>query len=110
MAKKNIGRKIWSSLYGIGEGILDTVSFGLTDNLTDKGYEFASHLGKASEEDIIKSGQFRDLGNIGGAVAGGLLTGNVKGAINEGAEGVSNFVGDTHADNWLKNTLNIAAY
>ena len=30
---------VGSGLYGLGEGILDTLTFGLTDELTDKGYE-----------------------------------------------------------------------
>jgi len=33
-----IMKDIGAGAYGIGEGILDTATFGLTDQLTDKGY------------------------------------------------------------------------
>jgi len=42
-------RGIGSAAYGIGEGVVDTLTFGLTDNLTDKGYEKLSQLGDVDE-------------------------------------------------------------
>lgn len=86
MAKRFL-RNLWSGAYGVAEGIVDTATFGLTDELTDKGYEELSELGASSEEGIRYGRQIRNIGNIGGAVAGGAITGNVTGAIQEGLEG-----------------------
>lgn len=90
MPKTGFLNKMGSLLYGNVEGVLDTVSFGLTDTMTDKLWE--NTLNKKGAKNL---NQFRGAGNIAGAVGGGILTGNVSGAINEGLEGFGDIAGNS---------------
>ena len=86
-------RGIGAGAYGIAEGALDTLTFGLTDNLTDKGYEKLSSLGADRLDDKSKGrlDATRGFGNTAGAIGAAALTGGAttKSAISEGVEGLA---------------------
>jgi hypothetical protein len=85
---------IGSGLYGIGEGILDTVTFGLTDELTDKGYEYLQEVGPMKGEDNVGDA-IRGGANLAGATAGAVLTGGATTgtAISQGSKGAGEALG-----------------
>ena len=84
---------IGAGLYGAAEGILDTVTLGLTDNLTDKGFD-ALFTGEKNKN----VGGIRGAGNVVGGVAGGFINpagtgaavGQVAGGMGEMAEATEN--------------------
>jgi hypothetical protein len=84
----------WKSLgataYGIGEGLLDTVTFGATDPLTDLGYNALQKLGGSTESEIREQNSLRGYGTAAGAITGGVLTGGASTgtAIQQGAKGI----------------------
>jgi hypothetical protein len=87
-------RGIGSAAYGIGEGVVDTLTFGLTDNLTDKGYEKLSQLGDVDDRQAGRLDAARGFGNTAGAITGAAITGGAttKAAISEGVEGLASGV------------------
>ena len=104
---------VGSGLYGLGEGILDTLTFGLTDELTDKGYEaIRAKAGLADVEydeygNVIGSDAgagIRGMANAAGAVGGAVLTGGVNtgAAISEGAGGIGDALGATGNEDLAK--------
>lgn len=84
----------WKSLgaaaYGVGEGLLDTVTLGATDQLTDMGYEALQRAGGSSEQEIREQNSLRGYGTTAGAITGGILSGGAATgtAIQQGAKGV----------------------
>jgi hypothetical protein len=87
-------RGIGSAAYGVGEGIVDTLTFGLTDNLTDKGYEKLSQLGDVDDRQAGRLDAVRGFGNTAGAVTGAVISGGATtdAAISEGVEGLASGV------------------
>jgi hypothetical protein len=87
-------RGIGSAAYGIGEGVVDTLTFGLTDNLTDKGYEKLSQIGDVDDRQAGRLDAMRGFGNTAGAITGAAITGGAttKAAISEGVEGLASGV------------------
>jgi hypothetical protein len=87
-------RQLGEFAYGVGEGTLDTVTGGLTDSFTDMGHDALAKAAGTTYEG--KEGQklkrIHGAGKIGGAITGGITTGNVAGAINQGAEGASDIL------------------
>jgi hypothetical protein len=83
-------RGIGAGAYGAGEGLLDTLTFGLTDPITDKGFDALSRLGNRTPEDIEREKMIRGFGNTAGAITGGVLSGGAAtgSAISEGSEGL----------------------
>jgi hypothetical protein len=90
----NFLRGIGSAAYGAGEGLLDTLTFGLTDTLTDKGFDKLAGMGGRSQSEIEKDRMIRGFGNAAGAIGGAALTGGAttSAALNEGIEGVTSGV------------------
>jgi hypothetical protein len=90
----NVMRGIGAGAYGVGEGLLDTLTFGLTDTLTDKGFDKLAGMGGRSESEVEKDKMIRGFGNVGGAVLGAGLTGGAatSSAVNEGIEGLTSGV------------------
>ena len=86
-------RGIGAGAYGVAEGALDTLTFGLTDNLTDKGYEKLSSLGadRLDDKSAARLDATRGFGNTAGAIGAAALTGGAttKSAISEGLEGLA---------------------
>lgn len=95
----NVWRGIGAGAYGVGEGLLDTLTFNLTDPITDKGAEKLMAMGNRSPEEIEKERMIRGFSNVGGAVLGAALTGGAttSAAVSQGigglTEGVTNIKG-----------------
>jgi hypothetical protein len=98
--------KVGGTAYGILEGTLDTVTGGLTDTLTDKGYEALSKLdGTDNDEEINK---FRGAGTMAGAVVGGIVSGNVAGASQQGLKGASQTFTNSKVSNTFSDLSQVA--
>lgn len=84
----------WKSLgataYGVGEGLLDTITMGATDQLTDLGYNALQKLGGSTESQMREQNSLRGYGTTAGAITGGILSGGATTgtAIQQGAKGV----------------------
>jgi hypothetical protein len=85
-----IWRDIGAGAYGVGEGLLDTLTLGATDQLTDLGYQGLQKLGGSTEDEIREQNSIRGYGTAAGAIAGGFLSGGAATgtAIQQGAKGV----------------------
>jgi GH24 family phage-related lysozyme (muramidase) len=75
--------KIGAGLYGAAEGVLDTATFGLTDNLTDK-VKFSS-----PEAEAIRAGT-NVVGNVAGAVINPAATGTAVGQSGDNLKDLAN--------------------
>jgi lysozyme len=77
--------------YGVGAGTLNAVTGGLTQPITDMGHDALAEAAGTTYEG--KEGQklkrLEGAGTAVGAVVGGVTTGNVQGAISQGAKGVN---------------------
>lgn len=93
---KNIG----SAAYGIGEGLLDTLTLGATDPLTDLGYEALQKAGGSTADEIREQNSLRGYGTTAGAIGGGILSGGTTtgSAIQQGAKGIGAGVGQGSPD------------
>ena len=103
-------RNIGAGAYGIGEGMLDTLSMGYTDKLTDKGYDALSKVGNASAEELEQGKSVRGFGNTAGAVGGAVLNpASMGSAVSEGSEGlaagVTNLEGTNEKFDKIANTI-----
>ena len=84
----------WKSLgagaYGVGEGLLDTITMGATDQLTDMGYEALQKAGGSTADEIREQNSVRGYGTAAGAITGGIISGGAAtgSAIQQGAKGV----------------------
>jgi len=84
----------WKSLgagaYGLGEGLLDTITLGATDKLTDMGYEGLQRLGGSTADEIREQNSVRGYGTTAGAITGGILSGGAAtgSAIQQGSKGL----------------------
>jgi hypothetical protein len=93
----NFLKHVGAGAYSLGEGILDTVTMGATDQLTDKGFEGLTKLGNknmdlsdpANAKFLRTQQQIKGYGNTTAAVATGIATGNVQGAVTQGAKGLN---------------------
>ena len=89
-----LAKDIGAGLYGVGEGLLDTVTFGATDQFTDMGYKALQEAGGSTEAQKDQQNSINSFSKIGGAVAGGFLnpasTGTAIGQTSKGlSEGIS---------------------
>ena len=82
-------RSIGAGAYGVGEGLLDTLTFGLTDQITDKGYNALAGMGNRDKEDLERDRMIRGFGNTAGAIGGAVVSGGAAtgSAVSEGFEG-----------------------
>jgi hypothetical protein len=76
--------------YGVGEGLLDTLTFGATDQLTDLGYNALQKAGGSTEDEIREQNSVRGYGTTIGAATGGVVSGGATTgtAIQQGAKGL----------------------
>jgi len=86
--KASIGEDFMAGLYGVGEGLVDTLTFGLTDELTDAGFK---GLQAAAGHDVNsveakRQAGIKGWGNVGGAVTGAFI--NPASAFSAGQEGL----------------------
>jgi hypothetical protein len=89
-AKGRIWKDIGATAYGIGEGLLDTITLGATDKLTDAGYTALQKVGKSTQDEMREQNSLRGYGTTAGAIGGGFLTGGATtgSAIQQGAKGL----------------------
>lgn len=93
----NFLKHLGAGAYSVGEGMLDTVTGGATDQLTDKGFEWLTKVGNknmdlsdpANARFLKTQQQIKGYGNTAAAVTTGILTGNVQGAVTQGAKGLN---------------------
>jgi hypothetical protein len=86
--KASVGEDFLAGLYGVGEGLLDTVTFGLTDELTDAGFK-ALQAGAGHDVNSVEAKRQAGIagwGNVGGAVTGAII--NPASAFSAGQEGL----------------------
>jgi hypothetical protein len=85
-----VWKDIGAAAYGAGEGLLDTLTFGATDALTDLGYQGLQKLGGSTEDEIREQNSIRGYGTAAGAITGGILSGGATTgtAIQQGAKGI----------------------
>jgi len=85
-----VWKSIGAGLYGAGEGLLDTITLGATDKLTDLGYEGLQKLGGSTADEIREQNSIRGYGTTAGAITGGILSGGAAtgSAIQQGAKGL----------------------
>ena len=94
---------VGSTLYGIGEGVLDTLTFGATDALTDKGYDWLRSEADLADVEYDEEGNpigsdmgagLRGIGNTTGAIGGAFINPSAAGtAVSQGAKGVGDALG-----------------
>lgn len=96
---KNLG----AGAYGAGEGILDTVSMGATDQLTDAGYNALQNVGNNSEDEMREQNSIRGYATAAGAITGGVLTGGgaTGTAIQQTAKGLGAGISEGSKDSKL---------
>jgi hypothetical protein len=115
------GGKVWKHIgagaYALGEGLLDTLTMGATDQLTDKGYYALQKLGNKNldlsdpkvQKYIKTQDQIKGYGNAAAAITTGIFTGNVKGATTQTAKGLNTaFQASDWATDDFKKWSNIA--
>lgn len=95
-----VWKDIGAAAYGVGEGLLDTVTLGATDQLTDAGYKALQKAGGSTEQEMREQNSLRGYGTTVGAVGGAVLTGGATtgSAISQGAKGLGAGVGEGSPD------------
>lgn len=98
-----VWRSIGAGAYGVGEGLLDTLTLGATDQLTDLGYSALQKVGGAKGDELREQDSIRGYGTAAGAITGGILSGGATtgSAIQQGAKGVGAGVGQGSPDSKL---------
>jgi hypothetical protein len=89
-----IGKNIGAGLYGIGEGLLDTITLGATDQFTDMGYKALQKAGGSTEDEIREQDSIHGFSQAAGAIGGAVInpagTGAAIGQTGKGlGEGIS---------------------
>jgi hypothetical protein len=95
------GGKAWKHIgagaYALGEGMLDTLTMGATDQLTDKGYYALQKAGNKNldlndpevQKYIKTQDQIKGYGNTAAAITTAAFTGQVGSAVNQSAKGLN---------------------
>jgi hypothetical protein len=98
-----VWRSIGAGAYGLGEGLLDTLTLGATDQLTDLGYSALQKVGGAKGDELREQNSIRGYGTAAGAITGGILSGGAAtgSAIQQGAKGVGAGVSQGSPDSKL---------
>lgn len=110
----DIAKGVGAGAYGLGEGLLDNLTLGLTDGLTDKGYQMLNNLNNDSQSQKI-SNIVRSSGNIVGQVGGAIATGGattttaISGGLKSGNDIVQNTVKDDKAKQIVGMGSNLAS-
>lgn len=96
---KNLG----AGAYGAGEGILDTISMGATDQLTDAGYNALQNAGGDTEDAKREQNSIRGYGTAAGAITSTFLTGggSTGTAIQQTAKGLGAGISEGSKDSKL---------
>lgn len=85
----DVVKKIGAGAYGVGEGFVDTLTMGATDQLTDMGYEGLQDLAGSEGKNATTEDMIRGFGTTAGAVTGAVVNPAATGtAISQGAKGL----------------------
>ena len=97
----NILRSIGAGAYGVGEGMLDTLTGGATDFLTDKGYDALAGIGNRDKQDLERDRMIRGFSNTAGAITGAVVSGGsaTGSAISQGSKGLGEGLSNIHGTN-----------
>lgn len=83
------GKQIGTAAYGIGEGLLDTVTMGATDQITDKGYYALQKAGNSTQDEMREQDSIRGFSNAAGAIGGAVINPAATGtAISQTGKGL----------------------
>ena len=94
-----IAKNIGAGLYGIGEGLLDTITLGATDQLTDMGYDALQKAGGSTQDEINEQNSIHGYSQAAGAVGGGFLNpAGVGAGIKEAGEGLAQGISQGNKD------------
>ena len=102
----SIFKDIGAGLYGVGEGLLDTVTLGATDQITDMGYKALQKAGGSTENEIRQQDSIHGFSQAAGAIGGAVInpagTGAAIGQTGKGlGEGISR---GNESEEWARNT------
>jgi hypothetical protein len=87
--KASVGEDFMAGLYGVGEGLLDTLTFGMTDDLTDAGFSALQSAAGITGEEAARQKGIAGWGNTAGAIGGAIINPAAIGsAVQEGVEGI----------------------
>ena len=96
---ERIWKDIGAGAYGVGEGLLDTMTMGATDQLTDIGYKALQKAGNSTEDEIREQNSIAGYGKAAGAITGavtGLVT--PEAAIGAASKGIGQGISYGSAD------------
>ena len=101
-----IAKNIGAGLYGVGEGLLDTVTLGATDQITDMGYKALQKAGGSTEDEIREQDSIHGFSQAAGAIGGAVInpagTGAAIGQTGKGlGEGISR---GNESEEWARTT------
>lgn len=104
-----VWKDVGAAAYGVGEGLLDTLTFGLTDQLTDLGYTALQKAAKNTEDEIREQNSLRGYGTTAGAIGGGFITGGATtgAAIQQGAKGLGAGISSGSPDSKLAQDIGL---
>ena len=85
-----VWKDIGAGAYGVGEGVLDTITMGATDQLTDAGYNALQRVGGSTEDEKREQDSIRGYGTAAGAIGTAVFTGGATTgtAIQQSAKGI----------------------
>lgn len=69
----SVFENIMAGLYGVGEGVLDTMTHGLTDELTDLGFKGIQSATGITGREAVKQRGIAGWGNLAGAVGTAII-------------------------------------
>jgi hypothetical protein len=104
-----VWKDIGAAAYGAGEGLLDTLSMGATDQLTDWGYKSLQKVGKSTEDEKREQDSIRGYGITAGAITGGVVSGGATtgAAIQQGSKGLGMGISKGSPDSKLAQQIGV---
>lgn len=94
-------KDVGAGVIGVGSGGLNTMTGGMTSPLTDKGIDMYGHMTGSTAAEMRQQKSIYGYGRTAGAVTAGIVTGNVGGAIKEGASGLGTGISAGSPDSQL---------
>ena len=86
---KKFGKQAGTAAYGVGEGLLDTVTMGATDQITDQGYYALQKAGNSTQDEMREQDSIRGFSNAAGAIGGAIINPGATGtAISQTGKGL----------------------
>jgi hypothetical protein len=85
-----VGDNVLAMFYGMGEGLLDTITMGMTDELTDKGFQALQNMNYDTERQKRNQNAARGFANAGAAIGGAFINPSGAGeAMSQITEGIT---------------------